>query len=234
MRNKQPMLNNKTAIVLLVAMIAGLLAGCATAPPPPPPMPETKPEPPPAPPAPPVPPPAAKESVTLLPQPDGQPSAVVVSSAGKEMVLDRPYMVATIDAGNIISGVTTAEKVQAEFSELLAADPPGPKKFLLFYESGDILLTAESKKLFEQVKAELQHYPAGEVVLIAHTDRVGSEKSNDKLSLRRAEAVKVLLVLIGIPESIIQVSGRGEREPLVPTQDGVAEAQNRRVEIKVR
>jgi outer membrane protein OmpA-like peptidoglycan-associated protein len=197
-------------------------------------VPETKPEPPPAPPEPPAPPPAAKESVTLLPQQDGQPSAVVVRSAGKEAVLDRPYMVATVDAGNITVSETTADKVQTEYAELLAADPPGPKKFLLFYESGDIQLTAESKKLFEQVKAELRNYPAGEVVVIAHTDSVGSIKSNDKLSLRRAVSVKALLIEIGIPESIIQVSGRGKREPLVPTKDGVAEAQNRRVELKVR
>ena len=63
---------------------------------------------------------------------------------------------------------------------------------------------------------------------------MGSEKWNDQLSLRRAESVKELLIKIGIPENIIQVAGRGEREPLVPTKDEVEEAQNRRVEIKVK
>lgn len=231
------MRDKRMSMVLLAAIMAGcLLAGCVT--PPPPPAPQIKPEPPaavPEPtPAPPAPPPSPKERVILLPQPDGTPSGVVVGSAGKEAALDRPYMTATVYAGDIVVGETTAEKVRAEFAELLAADPPGPKKFLLFYESGDIQLTAESEKLFEQVKAELKNYPAGEVVVIAHTDRVGPEKSNDKLSLRRAESVRGFLVGIGIPASIIQVSGRGEREPLVPTRDGVAEAQNRRVEIKVR
>lgn len=218
---------------IFIVLFAALLVGCATTPPPVPPVAPAPVTPPPVPVVP-APPASPKESIILLPQQDGKPSAVVVTSANKELVLDRPYMTATVDAGNLAAGETTAEKVQAEFANLIAADPPGPKQFLLFYESGDIQLTAESKKLFGQVKAELKNYPAGEVVVIAHTDKVGSEKSNDQLSLRRAESVKALLIEIGIPENIIQVAGRGEREPLVFTKDGVEEAKNRRVEIKVR
>jgi outer membrane protein OmpA-like peptidoglycan-associated protein len=179
-------------------------------------------------------PPVAKESVILLPQENGQPSAVVITSKTQEVVLDQPYMTASFDAGKIVTAEASPESVQEQFSDLIAADPPGPKFFMLFYESGDIKLTPESLLLYEQVKAELRNYPAGEVVVIAHTDRFGSEKSNDELSMRRAESVKVFLIEIGIAENIIQVAGRGEQEPLVPTKDGVAEAQNRRVEIKVR
>lgn len=218
---------NKNIILFLYIILGGLTAGCAT-PPPPPPAPQ--PAPPVIPPAPPV----AKESVILLPQANGEPSAVVVTSKTQEIVLDQPYMEASFDAGNIVVTATTAEAVGEKFSDLIAADPPGPKQFMLFYESGDIKLTAESLHLYEQVKAELKNYPAGEVVVIAHTDRFGSEKSNDELSMRRAESVKAFLIEIGIAENIIQVAGRGEHEPLVPTKDGVAEAQNRRVEIKVR
>lgn len=199
--------------IILLAAIGFLLAGCATPPP-----------------APPV----AKESVILLPQEDGKPSAVVITSKTQEVVLDQPYMAASFDAGKIVASMVSEESVKEKYSDLIAADPPGPKQFMLFYESGDIRLTAESLKLYERVKAELKNYPAGEVVVTAHTDRFGSEKSNDELSMRRAESVKAFLIEIGIAESIIQVAGRGEHEPLVPTKDGVAEAQNRRVEIKVR
>lgn len=218
---------NKNIILFLCVIFGGLTAGCAT-PPPPPPAPQ--PAPPVIPPAPPV----AKESVILLPQADGTPSAVVVTSKTQEVVLDQPYMASSFEAGKIFASMVSEESVKEKYSDLIAADPPGPKQFMLFYESGDIKLTAESLKLYEQVKAELKNYPAGEVVVIAHTDRIGSEKSNDELSMRRAESVKAFLIEIGIAESIIQVAGRGEQEPLVPTKDGVAEAQNRRVEIKVR
>lgn len=204
------MLSKQFLLLSLVTLVA-LLGGCATPPPP-----------------------VAKESVILLPQVDGRPSAVVVKSKSQEVVLDQPYMAASFDAGKIVTSQSSAESVQEKFSDLIAADPPGPKQFLLFYEPGDIKLTAESLQLYERVKAELKNYPAGEVVVIAHTDRTGSEKSNDKLSLRRAESVKTFLIDIGISKDIIQVAGRGEHEPLVPTRDGVAEAKNRRVELKVR
>lgn len=200
---------SKQFLLLSLATLGALLAGCTT-------------------------PPVARESVILLPQADGKPSAVVVKSKGQEVVLDKPYMAASFDAGKIVASQSSAESVQERFSDLIAADPPGPKQFLLFYEPGDIRLTAESLQLYERVKAELKNYPAGEVVVIAHTDRTGSEKSNDKLSLRRAESVKAFLIGIGISQDIIQVAGRGEHEPLVPTRDGVAEARNRRVELKVR
>jgi outer membrane protein OmpA-like peptidoglycan-associated protein len=77
-------------------------------------------------------------------------------------------------------------------------------------------------------------YPAAEVTVIGHTDRVGSIESNDALSLQRAQTVRDLILQSGIQPITLEVAGRGEREPLVPTADDVPEAQNRRVEINLR
>jgi outer membrane protein OmpA-like peptidoglycan-associated protein len=52
--------------------------------------------------------------------------------------------------------------------------------------------------------------------------------------MRRALAVRELLMQLGVAPAAIEVSGRGEREPLVPTPDGVAEERNRRVEMNLR
>jgi outer membrane protein OmpA-like peptidoglycan-associated protein len=52
--------------------------------------------------------------------------------------------------------------------------------------------------------------------------------------LKRAAAIRDLLVQTGIPRDAIEVVGRGEREPLVQTADGKAEERNRRVELKLR
>jgi outer membrane protein OmpA-like peptidoglycan-associated protein len=71
-------------------------------------------------------------------------------------------------------------------------------------------------------------------VVIGHTDSVGTLAYNDRLSLARAERVREMLVAMGIPAARIQAAGRGKRELLVPTDDNVAEARNRRVEINVR
>ncbi|HTE35483.1 MAG TPA: OmpA family protein [Reyranella sp.] len=62
----------------------------------------------------------------------------------------------------------------------------------------------------------------------------GTEAYNMALSLRRASAVKGMLVREGVPESDISVVALGEGQPMVPTADGVREAQNRRVEIVLR
>ncbi|HQX60985.1 MAG TPA: OmpA family protein, partial [Burkholderiaceae bacterium] len=75
---------------------------------------------------------------------------------------------------------------------------------------------------------------APEVTVIGHTDRVGSVADNDQLSVQRAETVRDKLVQAGIAASMITIAGRGEREPAVPTADGVASAENRRVEINIR
>jgi len=72
------------------------------------------------------------------------------------------------------------------------------------------------------------------VLVVGHTDSVGSDQYNDTLSLQRADVIRVGLIQNGIaPENIVAV-GRGKRELLVPTADGVAEPRNRRVEIVVR
>jgi outer membrane protein OmpA-like peptidoglycan-associated protein len=69
------------------------------------------------------------------------------------------------------------------------------------------------------------------VAVTGHTDTSGSATYNMALSLRRANAVKDALVREGIPAAAIGVTGRGETQLLVQTQDGVKEPQNRRVEI---
>ena len=81
---------------------------------------------------------------------------------------------------------------------------------------------------------EIASRPASEVMVIGHTDTVGGLEANDKLSLRRAEAVRDILVAAGVPGEKIELAGRGERETLVKTGDEVAEPRNRRVEISVR
>ena len=73
-----------------------------------------------------------------------------------------------------------------------------------------------------------------DVVVIGHTDKVGTDAINDPLSRQRAEVVRNALLARGIAADKVQAIGRGKREPVVATAEGVAEARNRRVEIQVR
>ena len=175
------------------------------------------------------------ERVILLPDVDGQVGQLVVRSATSQQVLDKAYAASEIDAsGNIAARSEDAASVQARYGTLLDARPPRPISFTLYFLSGSAQeLTPESIAVLEQLKAAIANRPLPEITVIGHTDRVGSLETNDALSFQRAQAVRELLQASGI-QATMEVAGRGEREPLVPTADEIPEALNRRVEIGLR
>ena len=204
-------------------ILAGALAvACATPPAPAPPPPA------------PAPPPRA-DLVVLLPGSTGKPGAVVVQEGGREVVLDTAYASArTSPGGGLDVGQATPEEVRGVFAAALASEPPRPVTFVLYFVEATDQFTPESQALVDQVLVAIATRPAPELTVAGHTDTVGTDQYNDALSLRRAERVRALLVARGIPPDSVVAMGRGKRELLVPTLDGVAEPRNRRVEITVR
>ncbi len=180
--------------------------------------------------------PAVREQVVLLPDTDGRVGQVTVTTPSATATLDRAYAVAEVlSDGQVVSGVaSSAESVRQRFAATLAAQPPQPVSFNVFFVFDKDELTPESTAQFERIKAELVSRPAPEIVVIGHTDRVGALEYNDALSLKRAEMVRLALAQAGIAHAQMEVAGRGEREPVVATADEVAEPRNRRVEITVR
>lgn len=176
----------------------------------------------------------ASERVVLLPSADGRATAVVVRDARGEIVLDQPYAASLRQMGATSVYRSTPADVEKRFGPALAAQPARPRSYVLYFEEGGNVLTAESQAEFARVRSEIVAWAAPEVMVIGHTDRVGSAQSNDALSLTRAEAVRALLIEAGLPGDKLEAVGRGEREPLVATADEVAEARNRRVEINLR
>lgn len=174
------------------------------------------------------------ERVVLLPSPDGRATAIVVRDARGEVVLDQPYAGVQRRAGEISRVQSSSAEVEELFGAALAAQPPKPRSFMLYFTGGADVLTPESESALATIKGEIASRPASEVMVIGHTDTVGGLEANDKLSRLRAEAVRDILVAAGVPVEKIEIAGRGEREPLIKTGDEVAEAQNRRVEISVR
>jgi outer membrane protein OmpA-like peptidoglycan-associated protein len=73
-----------------------------------------------------------------------------------------------------------------------------------------------------------------DVLVVGHTDAVGSDQFNDALGQQRAETVRIALMRLGVPADDIHAISRGKRALAVPTADGVAEPRNRRVVIIVR
>jgi len=176
------------------------------------------------------------EMVVLLPGPDGKVGALSVTHEGHQQTLDAPYATARVQRQGQLEdgGRLPAEQVKQTFERALAAQPPRPVTFVLYFLGNSDEFTPESKLEIPKILSEIAGHPSPEIVVVGHTDRQGTLEYNDALSLRRAERVRGQLERIGIPSEQIRVAGRGEREPLVPTEDEVAEPRNRRVEITVR
>ncbi len=178
---------------------------------------------------------AGHDRVVLLPDPEGRTGTLVVKTTQGETVLDRPYQAADVDRdGRIETRTLAAAEVRQQFGQALAAQPLRPVSFTLYFLLGSTELTPESTPTLELLKAELARRPAPEITVIGHTDLVASESFNDALSLKRAEAVHETIIRAGITAAWIEVTGRGKRDPVVQTENGVPEPRNRRVEIRVR
>ena len=177
----------------------------------------------------------AREQVTILPKEDGSIGGVVVRHYGVEVLLDKPYATAVVDGPGIVTESTyDAELAKQDFAIVLDALPERSSHFLVYFEEDADELTPESESEIEKIFGALNTRTDPEIVLIGHTDAVGSGRYNDKLSEERAMRVRDELIRLGMAEDTIVVEWRGKREPLVATEDGVPEPKNRRVEIEVR
>jgi outer membrane protein OmpA-like peptidoglycan-associated protein len=172
--------------------------------------------------------------VVLLPDKDGKVGTVLVQNPKGSAVLNSAYAAARTTPEGVQQETLSRSEVRDVFGGALAAQPPRPISFVIYFESGTDEFTEPSKQEVKRLLAELARRQAPDITVIGHTDLVGSDPSNDALSLQRAERVKSTLVSMGVPAERISTAGRGRREPLVTTGNGVPEARNRRVEISVR
>jgi outer membrane protein OmpA-like peptidoglycan-associated protein len=105
--------------------------------------------------------------------------------------------------------------------------------FMVFFDWNKSDIRPEAHAVVESAAMRAKQSPYQNLVVIGHADRSGTGKYNFALSDRRANAVKSILVRLGIPASKISTEPKGETDLLVPTEDGVREPQNRRAEIKI-
>jgi outer membrane protein OmpA-like peptidoglycan-associated protein len=109
-----------------------------------------------------------------------------------------------------------------------------PRTYLVFFDWNKADIRPEAQRIIETAAANRKTANVTRLEVTGHADRSGSDRYNERLSMRRAEAVRAELVRLGVPASEIAIFAKGEREPLVQTPDGVREPQNRRVEIVLK
>lgn len=175
----------------------------------------------------------ATSSVTLLPGEDGHAvGSIAVLETGQEVVLDRPLTAGTLSNGP--ARVRTVRAVKPAHTQLIGSLPPAPARFILTFVQGTAQITEASRPTLDSIRKEIAARPGAAVEVVGHTDTVGSEEDNDRLSQQRAAEVVKVLLAEGFDQDLLSAVGRGERELAIPTVDNVANEQNRRVEVVVR
>jgi OmpA-OmpF porin, OOP family len=109
--------------------------------------------------------------------------------------------------------------------------PPAQHDFIVFFPWNSAVVTPDGRQIVMAAAATIKSGPPGTITVTGYTDTSGSAAYNQKLSVRRAASIAAALVRAGVPQSELDVSGRGENDLRVPTAPGVREPQNRRVEI---
>jgi OmpA-OmpF porin, OOP family len=109
--------------------------------------------------------------------------------------------------------------------------PPIAKQFIIFFGFNKCNITAEADAVLSEAAAAARAGNSASVRIVGHTDTVGSNSYNQKLSECRANAAKSNLVGKGVSDGAISTSGKGESELMVQTGDGVKEPQNRRATV---
>ncbi len=102
-----------------------------------------------------------------------------------------------------------------------------------FFDFDKAVLKSDGKAKLEDLVSKLKGTDIEVIVATGHTDSVGSDAYNMKLSLRRAKAVKAFLVSKGIQASRVFIEGKGERQPIGDNHSREGRAKNRRVEVEV-
>ena len=102
-----------------------------------------------------------------------------------------------------------------------------------FFDFDKAVLKPEGKAKLDDLVGKIQGINLEVIIAVGHTDSVGSDAYNQKLSVRRAEAVKAYLVSKGIDKSRVYTEGKGEKQPVADNKTKEGRAKNRRVEIEV-
>jgi OOP family OmpA-OmpF porin len=102
-----------------------------------------------------------------------------------------------------------------------------------FFDFDKAVLKAEGKAKLDDLVGKVKGINLEVIIAVGHTDAVGADAYNQKLSVQRAEAVKAYLVTKGIEKNRVYTEGKGEKQPVADNKTKEGQAKNRRVEIEV-
>jgi len=172
--------------------------------------------------------------VVLLQEDDGKVGKVQVTTKEGTTVLESAREGAEIGGKAGKTFKVSQDQIRQDFGAALASSPEKPMSFSLYFIEGGARLTPASAADIPKIFAEISRRAAPDISVIGHTDTVGTDQDNERLSLLRAEATASLLKTKELHVVNITVESHGEKNLLVPTPDNTDEPRNRRVEVTVR
>ncbi|MDM0040455.1 OmpA family protein [Variovorax sp. J22G21] len=102
-----------------------------------------------------------------------------------------------------------------------------------FFDFDKSVLKPEGRAKLDDLVSKIKGVNLEVIIAVGHTDSIGSDAYNQRLSVRRAEAVKAYLVSKGIERNRVYTEGKGEKQPVADNRTKEGRAKNRRVEIEV-
>ena len=117
---------------------------------------------------------------------------------------------------------------------IVAPAPAPARSYLVFFDWDRYNLTERARQIIREAAENSTRVQYTRIEVNGYTDTSGTKEYNQRLSVRRADAVAAELVKDGVPKSALTIQGFGQTHLLVPTADGVREPQNRRVEIIIQ
>jgi len=179
---------------------------------------------------------SAKTTVVLVDSGNAH-NAIIVSTNKGSKQLDKVGSFIQLNDKNEAPSkpkIMSKEEINSRYATLFKIAPKKPRTYIVYFKINSTELTEASKKTLNEALKTIQERSPCMVDVIGHTDTVGSNQANAKVSLKRANYVKSMIEERKAKILSLVAKGYGEEDLQMKTADNISEAKNRNVEIFIK